>query len=234
MPAHRFRTQPLGGLAGRTLTIEGDEARHGVRVKRLRVGEEVELLDGMGCVAGARVESVNPREPSVVVAVVRVEEVSPERPRLHVMTSVPVGAHAEEMIAGLSQVGAASWQPLACARSEATGRSLRLERLQRIAAESSKQCGRAWDLEIGIEVSLEEALRHAHVVVADRSGRWYEPIGADEITLLIGPEGGWNEDEISAARDAGAAIASFGRHVMRIETAAVAAASVIMHKGGVR
>lgn len=234
MPAHRFRTQSLAGLAGRTLTIDGEEARHGVRVKRLRVGEMVELLDGQGSIARGRVESLSPREPAVAVTVERVETIERERPVLHVMTGVPTGVLAEGMIAGLSQVGAASWRPLRCERSERSGRSLRAERLLRIAAESSKQCGRAWDLEIGPEIRLAEALLRENVVLADRGGERYEGVGADEITLLIGPEGGWSADEIEAARSAGAAIASFGRHVMRIETAAVAAASVMLHKGGVR
>jgi 16S rRNA (uracil1498-N3)-methyltransferase len=55
------------------------------------------------------------------------------------------------------------------------------------------------------------------------------PTHAPTIRLLIGPEGGWTPDELRAARDAGARIASFGPHTMRIETAAPVAAAVILH-----
>ena len=69
------------------------------------------------------------------------------------------------------------------------------------------------------------------VVVCDASGepwRVATMINAQVVRLLVGPEGGWTEQEIAAARTAGAVVAKFGTHVMRIETAAVVACGVVM------
>lgn len=102
-------------------------------------------------------------------------------------------------------------------------------RLERHAVEAMKQCGRAWVLEIGDAVSFEEALRgdDVDVVVADASGDRYEASGGREIRVLVGPEGGWTTEELASARASGARVCSFGRHVMRIEVAAVVAAAVV-------
>jgi 16S rRNA (uracil1498-N3)-methyltransferase len=81
------------------------------------------------------------------------------------------------------------------------------------------------------------------LIVADASGEGYrwEPAGAGRagpssagdshaVRLLIGPEGGWSESELESFRACGARVCRFGWHVMRIETAAVAAAAIVMHE----
>ena len=65
-------------------------------------------------------------------------------------------------------------------------------------------------------------------VMADASGAAYVRTGAARIRVLVGPEGGWTEDEVRLAREAGAIIARFGEHVMRVETAAPVAAAVVL------
>jgi len=132
------------------------------------------------------------------------------------------------MIDGLSQVGAASWSMLESERSVTEPREGKMERLERTAMEASKQCGRAWRLEIGGVMKFAEAVRMEGVVVADVSGSAYERSGADVVRLLVGPEGGWAPEELQLARARGAAVCRFGPHVMRIETAAVVAAGIIM------
>jgi 16S rRNA (uracil1498-N3)-methyltransferase len=65
-------------------------------------------------------------------------------------------------------------------------------------------------------------------VIADAGGQPYEPGKEDRVRLLVGPEGGWTEGELADAVEAGARVVRFGRHVMRIETAAVVAAGIIL------
>jgi 16S rRNA (uracil1498-N3)-methyltransferase len=106
-----------------------------------------------------------------------------------------------------------------------------LERLARTAIEASKQSGRAWSLRIAPELTLDQAITadgKSRIVLADGSGETYTRSGADSVRLLVGPEGGWTNEEIEAARRAGCTIARFGRHVMRIETACVAACACVM------
>src|SRR5690606_33999030 len=131
-------------------------------------------------------------------------------------------------------------RPLAAARTVVEPRPGKLDRLSRVAGESAKQSGRAWLLRIGSSATLSEALSGTDaasgnlVVVADHSGDPYRATGAAEIRLLIGPEGGFEPREIEEARAAGASIASFGPHAMRIETAAPVAAAIVLHVEGAR
>ena len=226
MAAHRIMLTDAGPLeAGARVVVGGEEGRHALRVKRLSAGQAVEVLDGRGLVARARVEPESKRE-----LVLRVEEaarVEPERPRLEVWTATPKGARLDEMVRGLSQVGAAGWGALATKRGVVDPREGKLDRLGRIAEEACKQCGRAWVLEILARSTLGAALV-GEAVVADASGEAYESCGSAEIRLLVGPEGGWTEAELATAREAGARVCSFGRHAMRIEVAAVVAAGVVM------
>jgi 16S rRNA (uracil1498-N3)-methyltransferase len=232
-----------------TLAIEGDEAAHALRVKRVRSGEHVELLDGRGHVAAGVV--LDPRdaapgaaaflpprrrgeEAPLLVRIESVRAVEPLRPRLEVLTAAPKGPRLADLIDQLAQAGAASWAPLSTARSVVDPREARLERLVRVAREAGKQCGRAWTLGIGPPADLPAALAHAPglmAVVADASGepwRHHAAVESYTVRLLVGPEGGWTPEELDRARAAGATIARFGPHTMRIETAAVVAAGVIL------
>lgn len=236
---HRIYVQEasIPGPGGR-LEITGDEAEHAARVKRLGAGDAVALLDGHGGVASGRVESAGRegrRGWCLIVTVDSARVADPVRPRVEVWSATPKGGRVDELVDGLSQVGAAAWSPLRAERSVVSPRETKLERLERVAWEAAKQCGRAWVLTIGRERAWDEALAPApgvRIVMADASGGVYEATRAQDVRLLVGPEGGWTEAEIAAARAAGVTVARFGPHAMRIETAAVVAAAVVLDAEG--
>jgi 16S rRNA (uracil1498-N3)-methyltransferase len=210
--------------------VTGEEAKHAARVKRLEVGDRLEVLDGRGGVAEATIAGIEKvrDEWRLRLEVSRVSRVDPVKPRVEVLSAAPKGPRLGDLIDGLSQAGAASWAPLHSEYAQAEPREAKLERLERTAAEASKQCGRAWLLEIGQGSEFAAAVRSGPVVFADASGGPYKPIGAPRVILMVGPEGGWSPRELALAREAGVAIASFGPHVMRLETAAVVATGVIL------
>ena len=224
------------GLRSGELVIRGDEAHHAARVKRIQAGDSVRLLDGRGHTAVASVNSTGKSgrgEWMLTVRAGEIQEAPRPRPFLHVLSAVPKGSRLTDMIDGLSQAGAWSWAPLRTRRGENDAAASRLARLERTAAEASKQCGRAWRMLIEPEVDLVAALRapRQRLVIADAAGSAYSasgPSSDQEISLLVGPEGGWTPEELSAAREAGAEVIRFGPYIMRIETAAVVAAGVIM------
>lgn len=237
---HRlFLDQPIPP-PGRSLAIEGDEAAHALRVKRLHPGDTLALLDGCGVTALARVEqpdahSPSRRAPTVLRLTItdRTEHPLPS-PALEVFTATPKGARPDDLIDQLSQVGAAAWAPLHTDRGVVDPRPAKLDRLERIARESAKQCGRPWLLRIDPPRDLHALLTdpaRPTTILADASGEPLRPMhgtASPTLRLLIGPEGGWSPAELESARAAGATLARFGPHTMRIETAAVAAAAVIM------
>lgn len=236
----------LDSIPAHAALIAGEEAHHALRVKRLAVGDRIELIDGrgaraLGVIADTRKLSKAGAKHGgweISVTIERTEHEARPSPALHVLTGVPKGERFEMLVDQLSQVGAASWAMLRSQHATVDPSDHRLDRLSRIAAEASKQCGRAWSLSIEPERSFDEVLGpHASsasstspgaCVVAHVSGGEYRASGAPDITLLIGPQGDWSERELQAARDAGVQIARFGRHVMRVETAAAAAAACIL------
>lgn len=215
------------------LLVGGDEAKHAIRVKRLEAGDSIRLVDGRGAAAEAKITDTRKERRTgewVLEAELSRVEVLPEHaPRLHVLAGAPKGDAIEQMIDGLSQVGAASWAPLISLRSVVEPREGKLRRLERVAEEALKQCGRDRLLAIGDNTSLDEALaRGGTIVAADGSGERYTRTGAPEITLLIGPEGGWDTRELAKMKAAGVRVANFGPHIMRIETAAIVCAAMVV------
>lgn len=238
---HRLLLSHLDPDSDGRVMVTGDEAHHALRVKRLVVGDAVEALDGRGRVLTAEVAgATTPGSgkgrsiPSLVLRVLTDRLVERPEPEVEVWTAPPKGDRLAPMIDALSQVGAASWGPLRSARTVVEPREGKLGRLERVAAESAKQCGRAWMLDIAPGGGLADALRapSASIVLADASGEPYKAAGADQVRLLVGPEGGWTTGELAQARGAGARVARFGSYVMRIETAAVVAAAMVVTAQG--
>lgn len=225
-------------LVGMVVTIGGDEAHHAIRVKRLEVGERVELLDGRGLVARGELRDTRKLSRSgdwaLDVVVTEAVRAVPLSPRVEVFASAPKGERLEHMIEQLSQVGAALWAPLVTTRTVVEPRENKLHRLERVSIEACKQCGRAWAMEIGPATALEDAMRfNGVVIVADASGGAVPELVSDRpVRLLVGPEGGWTAAELEQLRAAGAAITRLGAHVMRVETAAVVGAGVLLVAAG--
>lgn len=240
-----------GGL----VEVLGEEAAHALRVKRLAPGEVLELIDGLGTVLTAAVEPDAPvhhhtpagrgkprrGEPVLRVRVTGRRVQPPVRPQVEILSAAPKGDRLPSMVDQLCQLGVARWGVLTTERGVVEPREGKLERLERVVRESCKQSGRAWAMEIApAPVTLDEALRappDKRVLCADAGGG---PIASiidasptPRVRVLIGPEGGWTERERDMARAAGAATLGLGPHVLRIETAAVAAAAVLLANGAV-
>ena len=182
------------GVSPVRVRVGGEEAKHAVRVKRLRVGETVQLMDGQGLVlTGTFIDSAkHPGKGKSGAAWEAVVEVQTHNAQRHeqageeeagqwgveVVAAIPKQQHLDELVAGLSQLGVRAWRPLVCARSEQNNLTPnRRTRAERLAMESLKQCGRPVAMTIGEPVTLAEALEApagTDVVVCDATGGWYE------------------------------------------------------------
>jgi 16S rRNA (uracil1498-N3)-methyltransferase len=237
LPELKSKASTTGSGGAARVVVEGEEAHHAARVKRLEVGDAVRLCDGKGGVADGKLVDIRKEKRSgewvVEVEAPEVRQVERPRPLVRVYSAVPKGDGLGQMIDGLSQVGAASWAPLVSRRSVVEPREGKLKRLERVAEEALKQSGREWLLEIGEGVELGMLLGSgAKLVVADGTGEAYAGDGdAGEVSLLIGPEGGWDDRELAAMREGGVRVANFGPHVMRIEVAAVVCAARVWSGG---
>ena len=235
MSLHHVYLSDLATFSGAsTVEIGGEEAHHAVRVKRLEVGDSLVLIDGKGRKLEGPIAAIDKEKRSgqwkiSVSAAAGISVEARAEPEIVVFASAPKGDRLDEMIDGLSQVGVARWHPLMTKRTVVDPRPTKLDRLQRIAMEAMKQCGRTWVLEIGEATAISRVTRGARTVVADGTGQGkIGPIpGAGTLSLLIGPEGGFAPEELEGLRAGGCQIVKFGTHIMRVETAAVVAAAMV-------
>ena len=210
-PMRRFHVAEL--RPGR-VALDPGQSRHAARVLRLRPGDTVELFDGCGHRAAGTIVEAGRRVLLEVAGV----ETAPAPSTLIVAAAVPKGRRADVMIEKLSELGVAAFQPVLFERGVRAPQSRR--RFERIAVESAKQCGRAHVMEI-----RAPAWPQGRIVVADPGApRRMRPGDGD--VAVVGPEGGLTDAE--RARLAGATFASLGPTILRIETAAIAAAAVLL------
>ncbi|MBA3684349.1 MAG: 16S rRNA (uracil(1498)-N(3))-methyltransferase [Planctomycetes bacterium] len=223
-PGIQMRTLfvPAPLVAG-PLVLGGDEAHHGRTVLRLRAGDEVRLADGDGSEAVARVTEVDRQQLTLDVAQPQSLAPSPAA-LLTVAVAAPKGDRFTDLVRMLTELGVGAIQPLSCERGE---REPNLERARRVAIEALKQCRRSHLPRLGPLVDLPTlAGSGSHLIVLDPDGTSAQPGRPMPTTLIIGPEGGFTATETDAVRQAGARAVRLASPILRIETAAVAAAAV--------
>jgi 16S rRNA (uracil1498-N3)-methyltransferase len=219
--------QRHGGAAGQRGRLLEGEAHH-LRVRRAREGDEVALRDGFGLVGKGRLVRAGGEW--------EVEIDSLERQRPPTALVLAVGAGDRErfgwVVEKAVELGVTVVIPLDTERTAGVASRLRpaqVDRLRRQALEAVKQSGNPW------ACSVEAPAPFADFLVLPPEGeQWLaDPAGApppamlDErpCRILVGPEGGFTEEERAAAIAAGYRPVSLGPHVLRFETAAVAAAA---------
>lgn len=232
--AHCLMFSDLESLApGDQLEIGGDEAHHAARVKRLRPGERVGLIGEQGRYAIATLDAVGGSRSKPLLSITLDHAASEPAPSpvLDVYAALPKGDRLDRMIDQLVQIGARSYRPLLCDHAQRKLETYRPEKLQRIAEEAQKQCRRVWGMQIAPPISFDEAIADRDAVIADASGGPWTAITQPNprTALIVGPEGGWSNTERDQFVETGARVCRFGMLIMRIETAAVVAASVIMN-----
>ncbi|HET8644740.1 MAG TPA: 16S rRNA (uracil(1498)-N(3))-methyltransferase, partial [Vicinamibacteria bacterium] len=222
---------------GAVVTLPEHWAHHAREVLRLRAGAPVRVFDGAGAEFEATLETVTRRE---VVARLRgpvhAREESPLR--LAVAISPLKGDLMELVIQKCTELGVAAIRPVITVRTDAAARpalkGTRQERWDKVASGAAAQCGRAVVPDVAPTVPLAELLRQPFagrkVVLWEAPGqrplRELAPQG-DELLLLIGPAGGWENAEMEQIRAAGFDPASLGPRILRAETAAIAAVTAV-------
>jgi 16S rRNA (uracil1498-N3)-methyltransferase len=229
-----------------SLTL-GEDAAHHMRVRRLDVGARVRVLDGQGAIGEGVLTQLAKRHATVAVEQVELRE---SQAPIHLMLPVADKDRMLWVAEKATELGVASWRPVVFKRSKHVnprGEGLVFQQKVRARMASAlEQSGGAWLPAMYPEATVGHALaaRPAAVgVLLDAgappllpvlreaaSGRDSAP-GAGEqqlaaVTIVIGPEGGFETPEVEAFVQAGFCIASLGAQVLRFETAAVSAVAV--------
>jgi 16S rRNA (uracil1498-N3)-methyltransferase len=228
--------------AGKRLVVEGSAANHITRVLRLRNGDALTVFDGSGGEFGARIEEF--RKDSVVVSVEDHRPLDRESPLpLTLAQGISRGERMDWIIQKATELGASRIVPLFTKRSvvrlDEKQAERKLQHWRAIAVAACEQCGRNRIPDLAAPMDFFD------VLPADASGvtrLLLSPTGdlriddlqdvAKGITVLIGPEGGLEDVEQEAALAAGFQAVRLGPRVLRTETAAIAALTIIQRYFG--
>jgi 16S rRNA (uracil1498-N3)-methyltransferase len=210
-------------------------------VLRLRVGDEVSVFDGRGSGCRATIESIT-RGAAVVLLGGSEDGAAEPSTRVTLYQAIPHGERMDWIVEKSTELGVAAIVPVVTERGVVRPGQKdwqRLSRWRRIALSAAKQSGRLVVPPIAEPLDLATALEapapHARVIFQIGGA---EPLailrkGAGSgIHLLVGPEGGFTEQEIQAARTAGWAAAGMGRRVLRTDTAAAVAVALALAAAG--
>lgn len=206
-------------------------AHHLGRVLRARVGDALRLGDGRGGTAAATVAAIDRR--GVLVEVGPRSQEPPPPCMLTLAFAVPRLQRVEWLLEHGTELGVACFQPIWTQRTRPT--EARADRWERIVAAAAGQCDRAWLPTVlpGCELAalLARPDLPASRFVARPDGEPPKPPPAGDALLLVGPEGGFTDEELAAVAGAGCRGVRLGRHVLRTETAALVGAAVLLLDG---
>ena len=227
------------------LEITGSEARHIFRVLRLSKGDSVELFDGTGTFYRARILSFsNDRVQLNIVGSFKGRTESPVQ--ITLAQGFLKERKMEKLIRPLTELGIFCWMPFYATRSVPTMKENRLQkkrtRWEAIALESVKQCKRGQILRIETAASFSEVMKASkktelRLLFYEEKAKGFEtPVSPsakpDSIMVVIGPEGGFSVEEVQEARANGFFTVGLGPRILRAQTAAVVACTLVQYLYG--
>lgn len=231
-----------------SVRLERDETKHLRGVLRLSIGDAVYLFDGAGREFQCEIANFGRDDATLAV----LAEVAPQSPEstldLTLAVALLKGEKFDLVVQKATELGVNRIVPVVTKRAdvrlehERRGKSHRDERWARLALEAAKQSGRARVPSVATPVDLGELLSdtdNSHAIMfaertgvslADAFGNSCSP--PRSLVALVGPEGGWEDTEIEAARVAGWRVVTLGGRTLRAETAAIAVATLLQHRCG--
>jgi len=230
-------------VSGKFAALTGSHAEHLSRVLRAHVGQEFDIAAGDKVHRGRITEIEKDR----VVFELREELSTAMVPKLDLLLAIFKFDRMEWAIEKCTELGVARITPVVTRRTDphlASAALKRRERWQRIAREAAEQSRQSAPPEVAEPVKLKDVLNQlasGRIVLAESENQLtlksaLEDIGAGAssqgIVLAVGPEGGWTADELSQFSQAGWIAASLGATILRAETAAIAAAAIVLAEFG--
>lgn len=233
-----YHPQPL--RCGELVELEADAANHVGRVLRLGAGAELELFCGDNCRYQAVIESASKKHISAKV--LKQETVDVESPlKIHLVQGISRGDRMDFTLQKSVELGVASITPIFTARCGVKLQGERLEKKllqwQKIVIAACEQSGRNTVPRVHPAISLQQYLESAERPLtltlepsAEQSLKSATIPG--EVSLLVGPEGGFSADEVAATHQAECLPVRLGPRVLRTETAALAALAALQANHG--
>jgi 16S rRNA (uracil1498-N3)-methyltransferase len=224
---------------GASVRLDGTEGRHAVSVRRLGVGEELDLVDGVGRRATGTVAAIIDKQ-SLDVAVASVHDEPEPRPRVVVVQALPKGDRGELTVELLTEIGVDVIVPWAAANCVTQWRGDRAERAHRrwsdAARAAAKQARRARFPVIEPPASTADVVERVRaassaIVLHEQARTAIAEVtapAAGDLVIVVGPEGGLTPAERASLDDAGATEVRLGPSVLRTSSAGIAAVAALL------
>ena len=220
------------------IILDGESARHIAKSLRMKKGEMLTVTDGKGSDFGCQIEEITKDTVRLKVCYKQACESEPTC-RVTVYQGVPKGSKLEDVIQKCTELGAVRFVPTltkrCISRPDEKSAKKKTERYRKIALEAAQQSGRGTVPEVSEMMTLKQALAQdkseIKIVFYEGGG---EPLSdvvkkdAASVSVYIGPEGGFEKDEIEELTKGGAKCATLGARILRTQTAPVAALTAIM------
>jgi 16S rRNA (uracil1498-N3)-methyltransferase len=220
---------------GEECVLSEDEAVHLSRVLRLQTGATIECLDGQGGCFQA--ECLEVHRSRVQIRILSIHRSVPQFPEIRLAVALSKGSKWDELIRPVTELGVSRLTPLVSERTEGEFSLSKFEskkiRWQKMAQEACKQSGNLWIPEFDQPASFMDLIEeieddHDYWIgsLHSQSTKLAPSLSRKKISLLIGPEGGWTEQEEEVALEHGVSFFTLGKNTLRLETAAVSALAV--------
>jgi 16S rRNA (uracil1498-N3)-methyltransferase len=233
-----FHKDNLVAEVGSLVELDGPEGKHAVQVRRMRLGEAVQVSDGKGIRVRGTVAEVSGSTLKLLVTEV-IKEASPSR-QITLVQALAKGDRDELAIQAATELGAMGIIPWQASRSISRWDGPKIAkgqaRWQQIVSEAAKQSLRAYTPEVknivdskdlaGLVSSFDLVLVLDTSATATVAGAGIPSSGS--IALVVGPEGGIEQSELDALQAAGAKLVSLGANVLRTSTAGPALIAALM------
>ena len=220
--------------------ITGDEAKHISRVLRMKKGDSVTLCDGEGTFFEAVLTNFDEKSVTADILSQRKAETEPKL-KITLYQGVPKNPKLETIVQKAVEIGVVRIVPVDTKRAVAKlDKKEKIERLQKIALEAAKQSKRGIVPEVSATISFKDAVSEAKK--ADLAIIPYEEETenslkgvlsgkkAQSVSIMIGPEGGFDKEEIKLALSSGITPVTLGKRILRTETAGLAVSSAVLYE----
>ncbi|MCK4631630.1 MAG: 16S rRNA (uracil(1498)-N(3))-methyltransferase [candidate division Zixibacteria bacterium] len=235
---------PPESFEGDDVSLSADESRHATRVMRLTLGAQVIVIDGLGSAWRGTISRVGPRKPVEVRLHAEVRNFGEPAVILTLAAGLSSGSKFDTVVEKGTELGVKRFVPLLTEKSMVKvedprrGRSRRT-RLEKVALAAIKQCRRSYRPEVTVPTKFSDYLSETET---DSINLIFHPSASREtlndilagqkprrVSLLLGPEAGFSEDELEAAVKAGYTLVSLGERILRTENAAPTATALVMN-----
>ena len=228
----------IENISDNNYTLKGEDAHHAIKSLRVKIGENIILCDKNSFEHICKVEKIS-KDEVLLSAIKSQKNTSESNIKITLYQALTKNDKMDLVVQKSVELGVFKIVPIETSRciSKPSEKSIskKIERWQKIAKEAAKQSGRGIIPNISSPLKLDEAI--SKIKDYDKSLVFYENGGEKiknslktydkNISIFIGPEGGFETEEIDKLKSFGATISTLGTRILRTETASLAAISVI-------